>query len=209
MDARRFAPATSRNREPILDVLAPLGLAGARVLEIASGTGEHAVFLAGRLGVASWQPSDADAGARESIDAWRTFTDDPCVTPALALDVTSRPWPVPEGARFDLLVNVNMIHISPWSACEALFDGARDVLAPGALCYLYGPFRRGGAMARSNEAFDASLRARDPAWGVRDLEQVVAVARARGFDDPDVTPMPAENLSLVFRFRASEGSTAC
>lgn len=201
-DLRRFAPATSRNREPILAVLRSVVAPGANVLEVASGTGEHAVFLAPRLEVTRWQPSDPDAEARRSIDAWRAHARSERVLPALDLDVTFHPWP-PLTIAPDLVMSVNMIHISPWRACEGLLDGAAALLAPGKLLYLYGPFRRHGAhTAPSNEAFDASLRSRNPAWGVRDLEEVEEAAGQRGLVLRDVTPMPANNLSVVFDKRA-------
>jgi SAM-dependent methyltransferase len=203
---RRSAPATLRNREPILDVLARVmrSDSNARVLEIASGTGEHAAFLAPRLPVASWQPSDPDLAARASIDAWRV--DDGVgerVLPALELDVTKRPWPAPPAASVDLVVCINMIHIAPWEACTSLMAGAAEALVPGGLLFLYGPYKRGGAhTAPSNEAFDESLRSRDPRWGVRDLERVVEEAESRGLRLEEVVEMPANNLSVVLR-RAS------
>lgn len=196
-DARRSAPATQRNREPIREVLARVVPEGARVLEIASGTGEHAVFLAEALRVASWQPTDPDAPSRASIDAWRMQAGASRVLPATLLDVHADDWHV---GPVDVVVCINMVHISPWSATEALMRGAARVLAPRGLLYLYGPYRRGGAhTAPSNEAFDASLRARDPAWGVRDLETVVAEAERQGFALEDVVAMPANNLSVLFR----------
>ncbi len=195
---RRSAPATGRNREPILEVLARVVPHGARVLEIASGTGEHAVFLAPRLHVASWQPTDADPASLASIDAWRE--DDAPVLPAMELDVHASPWPVAPGAA-SVIVCINMIHIAPWSACASLMRGAGETLASGGLLYLYGPYRQGGAhTSPSNEAFDASLRARDPSWGVRDLERVLDEAASHGLApgaEVGVTRMPANNLSVV------------
>ena len=198
-DARGFAPATARNRDPILGVLARVIPAGARVLEIASGTGEHAMYFAARLPGVHWQPSDPSPAARASIDAWREDAGLANVAHALALDVTARPWSV---GRFDALVCINMIHISPWSSCEALLAETPEHLAPRGVLYLYGPYKRGGAhTAESNEAFDRSLRARDPSWGVRDLEDVVALADKRGFKLDEVVEMPANNLSVVLRAR--------
>ena len=198
-DLRRFAPATSRNREPILEVLRRYVAPGANVLEIASGTGEHAVFLAPRLQVASWQPTDPDAESRRSIDAWRAHAKVERVLPALDLDVTFHPWP-PFANAPDVVTCVNMIHISPWSACEGLLEGAAAILAPEKLLYLYGPYRRGGRhTASSNEAFDASLRARNPEWGVRDLEEVENAAARRGFTLVEVVEMPANNLSVILK----------
>jgi SAM-dependent methyltransferase len=199
-DRRRFAPATSRNRDAILEVLTGLVPAGAHVLEIASGTGEHATFLAERLPVASWQPTDPDPESRASIDTWTTHLGAALVLPALALDVT-RPWPTrPTTSAADVIVCINMIHIAPWSACLALLDGAATSLTPTGALYLYGPYRRAGAhTAPSNAAFDASLRARDPAWGIRDLETVTAEAAARSLHLESVVEMPANNLSVIFR----------
>lgn len=197
-DARREAPAVARNRDAILDalrgILPPRGL----VLEIASGSGEHALHFAAALPALTFQPSDPDAEARASIDAWCAGVAN--IRPALALNAAAPDWPVD---RADAVLCINMIHIAPWAACEGLMRGAARVLPPEAPLVLYGPFRRGGAhTAPSNAAFDDSLRSRDPAWGVRDLEAVAAEAAAAGFGPPAITPMPANNLTLAFR-RAS------
>lgn len=192
-----FAPSTARNRAPILEVLARVVPEGARVLEIASGAGEHAVFLAEHLRGVIWVPSDPDAEARASIDAWRAHSGLANVLPALALEVSQSPWPL---SRADVVACINMIHISPWEATEALIAGASAILPRGGVLYTYGPYRRGGAhTAPSNESFDASLRARNPAWGVRDLEAVESTARAKGFVLDEIVDMPSNNLSLVFR----------
>lgn len=203
-DPRQFAPATTRNRDAILAVLArpsilgAVSAEGARVLEIASGSGEHAVFFTEHLANVAWQPSDPSAEARESVDAWCQFSGVENVAPALELDVERRPWPFQ--AKFDLIFCANMIHIAPWSAGQALLAEAPRHLAPGGVLFLYGPYKRGGAhTAPSNEAFDRSLRARDARWGVRELEDVVDVARAHGLVLEDVVEMPANNLSVVFR----------
>lgn len=191
---RRHAEATLRNREVIRAVLARHVRPGARVLELASGTGEHAVYLAPLLEVSRWQPSDPDAGARASIDAWREDAPE-LVAPALALDVEAGAWPPLE---VDLVVCINMVHISPWSATEALFRRVRDVLVPGGQVYLYGPYRQADVpTAPSNEAFDQSLRARNPAWGLRALADVLALARDVGLIEREVVSMPANNLSVV------------
>jgi SAM-dependent methyltransferase len=198
-DLRRFAPATARNRDPILEVLQSVVPRDARVLEIASGSGEHAVYLAERLPVKSWQPTDPDAPSRDSIDAWRAELETPHVLPALELDVMRWPWPTREA---DVLVCINMIHISPWEASEALMRGAAATLGPSGVLFTYGPYRRGGAhTAPSNEAFDASLRARDARWGVRDLEALEQLAAEQGLTLEQVVAMPANNFSLVFRKR--------
>lgn len=199
--SRLFASATSRNRDAILEVLTRVVPAGAHVLEIASGTGEHATFLAERLPVASWQPTDPDPDSRASIDAWTAHLHASHVLPPLALDVTADPWPTgPTPRPTDVVVCINMIHIAPWSACLALLDGASAALTSHGSLYLYGPYRRAGAhTAPSNAAFDASLRARDPAWGIRDLETVTAEAAGRGLRLDSVVEMPANNLSVLFR----------
>lgn len=198
---RLFAPATARNREPILRVLSRPHLwpAGpARVLEIASGSGEHAVYFVEHLSDVAWQPSDASAEARESIAEWTAFSGVENVAPPLELDVERRPWPVM--ARFDLIFCANMIHIAPWSSCVALLEEAPLHLVPRGVLFLYGPYKRGGEhTAPSNEEFDRSLRARDPRWGVRDLDDVTDVARANGLVLEEVVEMPANNLSVIFR----------
>lgn len=200
-DARAHAPATARNREPILAVLErllPAAEGPKRVLEIASGTGEHAAFFAARLPHLRWQPSDADAAALASIGAWRESTGplDNLAAP-MRLDVTTA-WPA--GLAVDVVFSANMIHIAPWEACLSLFRGASEVVVPGGVLVLYGPFAEGGRhTAPSNEAFDASLRARDARWGVRDLDDVRRVAEGAGFVLEARHDMPANNLTLVFR----------
>jgi hypothetical protein len=196
-DERRFAPATQRNREAILEILRRFVKPCAHVVEIASGSGEHAVFLAPRLDVGTWQPTDPDPEARTSIDAWRAWEKDPRVLPALELDVTKKPWPV---STADCVVCINMVHISPWRATVAMLEGAGKVLPAGGVLYLYGPYRRGGvSTSDSNEAFDQSLRARNEEWGVRDMEAVSEEALEHGLVLEDTIPMPANNFSLVFR----------
>jgi SAM-dependent methyltransferase len=195
------AAATARNREPILEVLRRVLPARGSVLEIASGTGEHVAFFAGALPELRWQPSDASAVHLDSISAWCDASGAGNIAPALLLDVERQPWPV---SHADAILNINMIHIAPWSATGALFDGAARVLAPAGVLYLYGPFkRRGQHTAESNQRFDERLRAEDPRWGVRDLDDVERVATAAGFGPAEVVPMPANNLSLVFRRRAA------
>jgi hypothetical protein len=197
-DGRRFAPAAARNRGPILAVLErvlpPRGL----VLEISSGTGEHAVAFAERLPGLVFQPSDVDPDSLASIEAWRRHSGLANVRAPLALDVHATPWPLTDAP--DAIVCSNMIHIAPWTACLALLDGAASWLAPGAPLVLYGPFREGGVhTAPSNAAFDASLRERDARWGVRDLDEVAAEASARGLALEEVVAMPANNRTVVFR----------
>lgn len=198
-DARQHAPATARNRDPILDVLRRLAPPQGTVLEVASGSGEHAEHFAQALPGLVFQPTDPDPARRASIDAWCAGLAN--VRPALALDAAGDAWPA---GPFDLLLCCNMIHIAPWSAAEGLVAGAGRVLAPGGLLLLYGPFRRQGVpTAPSNEAFDASLRAQNPAWGLRDLEAVDALAQASGFTAPGITEMPANNLCVAWRRRAT------
>jgi SAM-dependent methyltransferase len=198
-DARQHAPATARNRDPILDVLRRLAPPQGTVLEVASGSGEHAAHFAQALPGLVFQPTDPDPARRASIDAWCAGLAN--VRPALALDAAGDAWPA---GPFDLLLCCNMIHIAPWSAAEGLVAGAGRVLAPGGLLLLYGPFRRQGVPAApSNEAFDAGLRAQNPAWGLRDLEAVDALAQAAGFTAPGITAMPANNLCVAWRRRAT------
>ncbi|WP_244827823.1 DUF938 domain-containing protein [Caballeronia sp. TF1N1] len=197
---RRRAPAAERNRDAILSVLTRVLPSAGVVLEIASGTGQHAVHCAAALPGIVWQPSDADAAARASIDAWREHAGLANLNAALALDVREDDWRIGEDAGIAAVVCINMIHIAPWDAAEALFRGASRHLPAGGVLYLYGPYRRNGAhTAPSNEAFDTELRARDPRWGVRNLEAVEALGRSVGFALEEVVPMPANNFSLVFR----------
>lgn len=192
---RLFFPATARNRAPISAVLQELFPSGGRILEVASGSGEHAVAFAAEMPGIFWFPTDSDPSHLQSIDAWRAHAGVRNVAAARRLDVLQDPWP--EGP-FDAVFCANMVHIAPWEAAEALGVGASRLLAPGQRLLLYGPFRRSGAhTAPSNEAFDASLRARDPRWGVRDLEALVAAAP--GFFLERVVEMPANNLILVLQ----------
>lgn len=191
----RHAPATARNRDPILAVLRDVLPERGLVLEVASGTGEHAAAFAAALPALDWQPSDPDAEARASIDAW--CADTPNVRPALALDAAAADWPIDRTAA---ILCINMVHISPWAATEGLMAGAERLLGSSAPLYLYGPYRRAGVpMAPSNEAFDADLKARNPAWGLRDLAEVTALAAAHRLLLDRIVEMPANNLSVVFR----------
>lgn len=193
---KQHAPATQRNREPIREVLARVLPATGTVLEIASGSGEHAIAFASAFPALRWQPSDPDPVARSSIAAWRVETGLPNLAEPLALDVCA-PWPIDAA---DAIVCINMVHISPWESALALFAGAAKLLAPGAPLYLYGPYKFGGAFtAPSNEDFDRSLRSRDPRWGVRDVADLAKAAD--GFALVETVAMPANNHSLVFRRR--------
>lgn len=199
---RLDAPATARNRVPILAILerwlgASVRPDPMRVLELASGTGQHAVFFAQALPHLRWQPSDPDPAHLASIEAWRAESGLVNVATPIALDVREADWGVPPA---DVIFNANMIHIAPWAAAEGLFAGAGRVLAPEGLLFLYGPFRIGDRhTAPSNEAFDADLRRRNPEWGVRDRERVAALAEAAGLRIVEANDMPANNQLLVFR----------
>ena len=196
--ARRFAPSAARNRDPILDVLRRHLPGSGLALEIASGTGEHAVHFAQHLGSdLIFQPSDTNAESRASIDAWVLEANLPNLRNALELDVLADTWPVESASA---VVCINMIHIAPWEATIGLIEGAARILLPFGLLILYGPYRRNGAhTAPSNEAFDLDLRARNPLWGVRDLETVAALAASHGFSAPIIEQMPANNLMLIFK----------
>jgi SAM-dependent methyltransferase len=196
-DRRLYFPAAARNRQPILDVLRQHLPARGLVLEVASGSGEHIAHFARARPGSTFQPSDPDPTHRASIDAWIAALGLANVRPAIDLDVTAQTWAV--GAA-DAVLCSYMIHIAPWSAALGLMRGAGRILPAGGVLYLYGPYKRGGQhTAPSNEAFDASLRAQNPEWGVRDLEAVAGVAAAQGFGAPVIVEMPANNLSLVFK----------
>jgi hypothetical protein len=197
---RRRAPAAERNRDAILSVLARVLPRSGVVLEIASGTGQHAVHCAAALPDTVWQPSDPDADARDSIAAWRAHAGLANLNTPLALDVLNDDWGIGNVAA---IVCINMIHIAPWEAAESLFRGAGARLASGGVLYLYGPYRRNGAhTAPSNEAFDQQLRARDPRWGVRDMEAVAALGEKAGLTLVETVAMPANNFSVVFEKQA-------
>lgn len=195
MDARLSSPSVERNRDPILAALRPLLPPAGMVLEVASGSGEHIAHFAAAMPGLEFQPSDPSPEARASIDAWCGSL--PNVRPTLDLDAARPDWPP---LRADAVLCVNMIHIAPWTAAQGLVEGAARVLPAGGLLALYGPFLRNGThTAPSNAAFDADLRARNPAWGVRGLEEVAALTTAAGFGPPDIKAMPANNLLVAFR----------
>jgi hypothetical protein len=186
-DLRRYAPATERNREPILAILQQVLPPTGTILEISSGTGEHGVFMVPQLAPRHWLPSDPNPEARASIAAWQQSA--PCdnMYPPIDLDATA-------------IVNINMIHIAPKAAYLGLFAGAQRTLSEGGILYLYGPFKQGGVhTAPSNAAFDESLRSQNPAWGIRDLEEIITVAASHQLELQQVYPMPANNLSVVFK----------
>lgn len=198
-DGALASPASVRNAEPILRLLhAHLPKSG-RVLEIAAGSGQHAVAFSSALPGVTWTPSDPSADARASIAAWAANAGSANLQPPLALDcMDERTWP---DVGFDAVVCINMVHISPWAATEGLMTLAERVLPrPAGLLYLYGPYLEAEVpLAPSNEAFDASLKARDPAWGLRDRDKVIALARSHGLTLTLRTEMPANNISLLFR----------
>ncbi len=194
----RSSPSTARNRDPILRVLKGCLPATGFVLEIAAGAGEHALYNAAAYPGLLWQPTDPDSEALASIAAWRDHAGTPNLLAPLALDA-ARPetWPI---TAADAIVNINMIHISPWAATEGLMTGAGAVLPRGGVLFLYGPYLEAGKeTAPSNLDFDASLRRRNPEWGLRRLEDVTAQAAGHGVILAERVAMPANNLSLVFR----------
>lgn len=196
-DPRRFAPSTARNREPILQVLRDLLPTTGRVLEIASGAGEHAAYFADHFPDLTWQPSDADPEASPSIAAWAAQARHGNVKPPLVLDVARWPWPL-ESA--EAVICINMVHISPWACTEGLMRGAGAILQAGGLLYLYGPYRIDGQQtAPSNEQFEQWLKSLNPEFGVRDLADVQAEAARHGLELVQKIPMPSNNFSLVLR----------
>jgi hypothetical protein len=195
-DGKRFAPSAERNKGPILEILARVLPPRGIVLEVASGTGQHVVHFAKALPDLVWQPSERDAELRESIALRIAEEQLANVNLPIDLDVTRLPWPVQEA---DAVICINLVHIAPWSATLALLEGAKALLAPQDVLFLYGPYRRFGRhTAPSNEQFDADLRARNPGWGVRDLEAVSEAAASSGFAMSEIVQMPANNFSLVF-----------
>ncbi len=195
--ARLSSPSAGRNRDVIAMTLAGLLADRARVLEIASGTGEHALAAVLKRPDLHWTPSDPDPRSRASIDDWARESGGR-IAPALDLDVTQTGWQASLSETVDAIFCANMIHIAPWAAAEGLFDGAGSLLRKGALLVLYGPFLEGEDTAPSNLAFDDSLNARNPDWGVRPLNDVTALAGRHGVVLRDRIVMPANNLTLVF-----------
>lgn len=203
-DQRLYAPATQRNRDAILAVLRDVLPGRGLILEIASGSGEHAIHFAGALPHLDFQPSDPSPEALASIAAWTLASGAGNVRPPLLLDAMAGSWPVQAA---DAILCINMIHIAPWAATEGLFAHAGEMLEAGAPLYLYGPYRRPNrALEPGNAAFDASLRERNPDWGLRDLDEVAQLASAAGFGAPEITEMPANNLSVVFRKQSAAGA---
>jgi hypothetical protein len=197
MDSRETAPSAERNKQPILEVLArvlpPRGL----VLEIGSGTGQHVTHFARFLPALTFQPSEMDVARHASIEAWVAEGKLSNVKPPLAIDVTKHPWPL---SAADAVVCINVIHIAPWEATIALMAGAGRILPAGGVLVTYGPYMRAGVhTSQSNEAFDASLRARNALWGVRDIDKVAEVASHEGLALEEAVPMPANNFTMVWR----------
>ena len=195
-DGRWRSPSAERNRDPILEVLARVLPRKGLVLEIGSGTGQHVAYFAKHLPQLAWQPSDPDAGFRRSIALWVRHERLRNVMEPVPLDVHERPWPV---TAAEAIVCINVVHVSPWTATLALLDGAGKILPSAGVLYLYGPYRRRDRpTAASNEAFDADLRAHDPTWGLREIDEVSAAAARSGLDFAEVADMPANNSSLIF-----------
>ena len=198
-DQRRSAPAAARNVAPIIAVLERWLPAQGSVLELASGTGEHAVAFARHFPHLQWQPSDVSRDALRSIAAWREEGGSPNLAPPLTLDAADPEWPIGHAGA---VLSINMVHISPWSSALGLLDGASRVLEPGAPLILYGPWIEEGVdTAPSNLAFDADLRRRNPDWGLRTVEPFAAAAATRGLDLAERRAMPANNLMLLLRRR--------
>ena len=196
-DQRLSSPSALRNRGPISDVLRTVLPETGTVLEIASGSGEHITHFAAQFPALTWQPSDPSAEARDSILQWSEAEGLANVLPPLDLDAAHDTWPID---RADAIIAINMVHISPWQATLGLLKGAGQLLPAGGALFLYGPYRRQGQpFAESNEAFDASLRARNPAWGIRQLEDVAGAAEQSGLVMTTTVERPANNLSVVFR----------
>ena len=194
---KRYARSAERNSAPIAKVLEGELPESGLVLEIASGSGEHALFFARRFPGLIWQPTDLDPAALASIEAWREQGGPRNLRAPIVLDSAAPTWPVEQASA---VVCINMIHISPWRSTEGLFAGAASVLDAGAPLVLYGPFQEADvATAPSNCAFDADLRSRNPEWGLRDREAIDRLAAETGFEPAARHEMPANNLTLVYR----------
>ncbi len=200
---RQREPAAERNRAVILGVLKEVLPPSGTVLEVSSGTGQHAAYFAPELAPRRWQPSEFDRALIGSIETWGERVPSANLFPPITLDACAPVWPVeeaPPDPPITAVVNINMIHIAPWRACLGLLAGAGRILPPDGVLYLYGPYRRSGVhTVSSNEDFDRSLQARDPQWGVRDLDEVAAAAKGEGLVLDRVIEMPVNNLSVVFR----------
>lgn len=198
-DGRIVSPSAERNKGPIAEILMRVLPAQGEVLEISSGTGQHVLHFAQAMPHIRWQPTEQDADCLKSIASWLARASTPNVNAPLYLDVHDEIWPVHDVAA---VVCMNMIHIAPPSATEALLRGAGNVIACGGVLFLYGPFRRKGRhTSASNEAFDALLKGKNPEWGVRNVEDVAHLAAAVGLELEQTHDMPANNLAVIFRKR--------
>ena len=196
-NGKRSAASTERNQQAILEVLKRLLPASGRVLEVASGTGEHCALYAPHFPDLEWQPSDVDAGALASTAAWVAESEATNLLPPVELNVTADSWPVD---RADAVLCINMIHISPWAATIGLMAGAGRILPAGGLLYLYGAYKIGGRhTAPSNEEFDQWLKSQNERWGVRNMDDVAEEALSRGLRLAETVAMPNNNFSLIFR----------
>ena len=200
-DKKLYAPATERNRDALLDVFKAHLPGSGTLVEVASGTGEHAAHMARHLAPLYWQPSDIEPDKLDSINAWAAESAAENILPAVHMNVFENDFSALEvPAPISVVAAINLIHISPWPVAEALVRKASTALEPNGVLFLYGPYRRGGAhTSPSNESFDASLRSRDSNWGVRDLEAVSELAQGHDFGAPTIIEMPANNLSLIFK----------
>lgn len=204
-DGRLHSPSAARNRDAVSAALAPHLAATASVFEVGSGTGEHGAYICAQFPSVTWLPSDPDPRSRHSIAAWAKSAPNKNLRAPLSLMTTDADWPTQVRTHFpdgpDVIFSMNMIHISPWESCAGLFAGAGVLLSAGGKVFLYGPFLEGSDTAPSNLDFDASLRGRNPDWGVRALDDVTACAEGQGLFLTDRMEMPANNLSLIFEKR--------
>lgn len=199
-DGRLMSPSTARNRDPILAVLRPHLSSGMRILEVASGTGEHGAHILSNVPGIIWQASDLSEKARTSITAWAKLSGNENYLAPIALDASGDVWPVDQELGFDGILCINMIHIAPFEAAKGVIRGAGRLLTKGGFLYFYGPFKKGGShTAPSNEAFDRDLKSRNQTWGIRDIEEIERLAEADGLALESITDMPANNMSLIFR----------
>lgn len=198
IDLRLYAPAANRNRDPILEVLQEHLPDPARVLEIASGTGEHAVYFSDNIEkISLWQPTDIESSALKSIEAWREHYPETKVLRAKYVDFSSKNTHLEHD--YNTLVAINLIHITSWNTAENLIKFASETLSTAGMFYLYGPFwQKNSEPAESNQHFDQSLKKQNPEWGIRDLEAITDTAERHGLSLKTVTPMPANNLSVIF-----------
>ena len=196
-DARRENPSAERNKRPLLEVLRRVFPSEGLVLELASGTGQHAAFFTDQLPSLHWQPTDVDAHALPSIAAWRQASHPDRIRAPLLLDATADAWPVPQA---DAMLCVNMLQVSPWPATLGLLAGAARTLTAGGPLVIYSPMSRGGVhISPGNAAFDANLKSHDPRLGVRDADLLIEAATAAGLTHAQTVDMPANNTVLVFR----------